>query len=199
MVGTDVAGDVEAIGPRVTAFRPGDEVFGWCDGAYGEYAAAAGARLALKPAELTFDQAAAVPTAALAALQGLRDRGRIRAGNRVLIIGASGGVGAEPLSACVRALGPEGSYVVVGTPDAHSITGIGRFVKALVRSPFAGRRRLRPLFSVPRQEDLAAVRGLLVAGAVRPVIDRHYGLADAADAVRYVEAGHARGKVVICI
>ncbi|GAT68479.1 NADPH:quinone reductase [Planomonospora sphaerica] len=91
--GLDVAGTVEAVGERVTRFRPGDEVFGTCDGALAEYACAPQARLAPKPANLTFEQAAAVPTSAFAALQGLRDAGGIRAGQRVLVIGAGGGVG----------------------------------------------------------------------------------------------------------
>jgi NADPH:quinone reductase-like Zn-dependent oxidoreductase len=256
VVGTDVAGTVEAVGERVTEVQPGDEVFGWCEGAFGEYAAVSERRLALKPKQLAFDQAAAVPTAALAALQGLRDQGRVRSGQRVLVVGASGGVGTfavqiakaldahvtavcsgrngdlarsigadrvidytsesfaangvrydvildmvgtEPLSACASALTRDGTYVVVGSPDAHSITGTGRFLKAFVRSPFTHGRRLRPLFSVPRAVDLEVVRELLSVGAVRPVIDRQYGLADAADAVRYVEAGHPRGKVVICV
>jgi len=91
--GTDVAGQVEAVGPGVTRFRPGDEVFGWCLGAYAEYASASEDALALKPANLTFEQAASVPMAGLVALQALRDHGNVQAGQSVLINGASGGIG----------------------------------------------------------------------------------------------------------
>src|SRR4051812_16631176 len=91
--GADVAGEVEAIGPNVTGFRPGDAVFGACRGAFAEYACAAEGRLAAKPASLSFEQAAALPVAGLTALQGLRDKGALRAGQAMLIVGAGGGVG----------------------------------------------------------------------------------------------------------
>lgn len=256
IVGTDLAGVVEAVGADVTELKPGDEVFGWADGAFAEHARVPAGQLARKPATVTFEQAAALPTAGFAALQGLRDRGHVQAGQRVLIVGASGGVGStavqiakalgahvtgvagtrnaelvrsagadrvldytredftaegprydaildmvgdQPLSAVLRALTPTGTYVVVGAPSARSLTGMGRFATALLRSPFAGRRRLRPLFSAPRAADLETLRELLAAGVLLPVIDRHYDLADAADALRHVERGHARGKVVISV
>jgi len=91
--GTDVAGQVEAVGTGVTRFSPGDEVFGWCVGAYAEYASVSEGALVLKPANLTFEQAASVPMAGLVALQALRDQGNVQAGQTVLINGASGGVG----------------------------------------------------------------------------------------------------------
>lgn len=91
--GTDVAGQVEAVGGAVTRFRPGDEVFGWCAGSFADYASAAEDGLALKPANLTFEQAASVPMAGLVALQAIRDHGKVRAGQKVLINGASGGIG----------------------------------------------------------------------------------------------------------
>jgi NADPH:quinone reductase-like Zn-dependent oxidoreductase len=91
--GTDVAGQVEAVGTGVTRFQPGDEVFGWCIGAYAEYAAVSEGALVLKPANLTFEQAAAVPMAGLVALQALRDHGNVQAGQTVLVNGASGGIG----------------------------------------------------------------------------------------------------------
>ncbi len=253
--GADVAGEVEAFGDGVTRFAPGDAVFGFCQGAFAEFALVPEHALAPKPAGITFEQAAAVPTAAFTALQGLRDRGRIHPGQRVLIVGASGGVGTfavqlakafgahvtgvcsrrnvdlvrsagadhivdytredfasgsgrfdlvldmvgdRPLSAAVRALTPRGTYVVVGAPAARSLTGMGRFAEALMRTPFT-RRRLRPLFSSPSGEDLALLADLLAAGQLLPVIDREYDLHDAAEALRYVEAGHTRGKVVITV
>ena len=91
--GMDLAGRVEAVGPNVTRFQPGDEVFGWADGAFAEYAAAPQDQLAPKPANLSFEQAAAVPTSGFAALQGLRDSGEVQPGQQVLIIGAAGAVG----------------------------------------------------------------------------------------------------------
>ncbi len=254
--GMDLAGRVEAAGDRVAGLRPGDDVFGWGDGTFAEYTAVPATQLAVKPANLTFEQAAAVPTAALAALQGLRRGGRIGPGHQVLVVGASGGVGTfavqiakalgghvtgvtssgnvdlvrstgadrvidytradftrdparydlildavgnRPLSTAVRALTATGTYVVVGTPNARSLTGMGRFARELVRSPFAGRRRLRPLFSTPNADDLATLRDLLATGKLLPVIGRHYDLAETAEAVRYVETGRARGKAVISV
>jgi NADPH:quinone reductase-like Zn-dependent oxidoreductase len=93
VLGMDVAGTVEAVGERVTRFRPGDAVFGWCDGAFAEYAIAPEDQLAAKPADLSFEQAAVVPISGFAALQGLRDVGEVQPGQRVLVIGAAGGVG----------------------------------------------------------------------------------------------------------
>lgn len=253
--GTDIAGRVEKVGGHVTELRPGDEVFGWCSAAFAEYAATSASALARKPAHLTFEQAAAVPTSAIAALQALRDTGRIEPGQQVLVIGASGGVGtfavqiakalgadvtgvsssrnvdlvrstgadrvidysredftrlgsrydlivdmvgAVPLSDGKRALEPGGTYVVVGGNNARSITGMERFAKALLLSPFV-RRRLRPLFSTKTHADLQAVRELLDAGKVLPVIDAVYDLRDAVEALRYVGAGHTRGKTVLTV
>lgn len=253
--GTDVAGHVEAVGNDVTALKPGDAVFGWATGAFAEYATARSSMLIPKPAHLTFEQAAASPTAAVAALQGLRDVGRIRPGHQVLVVGASGGVGTfatqiakafgaevtgvastrnvdlvrstgadhvidytredftslgrrydlildmvgkAPLSAGRRALKPNGTYVVVGGGNPRSITGMGRFAKAALLSPF-GPQRLRPLFSKQNPHDLEALRELLDKGKVLPVIDAVYDLTDVPEAIRYVQAGNARGKVVVTI
>ena len=91
--GMEVAGRVEAVGKSVTRFRPGDEVFGWCNGAFAEYVSVSEDGLAMKPANITLEQAAAFPISAFAALQALRDTGQIQPGHKVLIIGASGGVG----------------------------------------------------------------------------------------------------------
>jgi NADPH:quinone reductase-like Zn-dependent oxidoreductase len=255
VAGTDLAGHVETVGKDVTEFRPGDEVFGWCTGAFAELAAASQGTLAKKPTNLTFEQAASVPTAGVAALQALRDIGRIQAGHQVLVVGASGGVGtfavqiaksyeAEVTGVCSarnadlvrstgadhiidytsedftqavgrydvivdlvgrtslassrRALRPSGTYVVVGSPNARSLTGMGRFVKALALSPFV-RNRIRPLFSKPKHEDLESMRELLEAGKVLPVIDGVYDLRTASEAIGYVGAGHARGRVVVTV
>lgn len=253
--GQDLAGRVEAVGPNTTRFKPGDEVFGWTHGSFAEYATAPEEYVRPMPRHLTFEQAAAVPTAGIAALQALRDVGSVQPGNSVLIIGASGGVGtlavqiAKALGATVtgvastrnlelvrstgadrvidytvedpteigdrydqvidlvgtaslrsasRVLGRDGTYVVVGGQKPDSMTGMGRFASALVLSPLL-RRRLRPLFSTPNNDDLEALRQLLDNGKVLPVIDATYDLHGAADALRYVEAGHSRGKVVITI
>ena len=252
--GSDVAGRVEAVGSKVTAFRPGDEVFGTCEGSFAEYARAAEDRLAPKPANLTFEQAAAVPVSATTALQGLRDRGGVQAGQNVLVIGAAGGVGAfavqiaraldarvtgvcgptkadlvrtlgadrvidytredfieehqrydvildtagnRPLSRLRRALAPRGTLVIVGGEGGGRwLGGTDRQIRALLLSPFV-RQRLRPLAATERREDLLFLKDLIEAGKVTPAIDRTYPLAQAGDAIRYLAAGHAQGKVVI--
>ena len=253
--GTDVAGTVEAIGGDVTVLEPGDEVFGWSTGAFAEYTSTAASMLVRKPARLTFEQAAATPTTGVAALQGLRDVGQLQAGQHVLVIGASGGVGTfavqiakafgaqvtgvcstrnvdlvrstgadhvidytredftrheprhdlildmvgkETLSSSRRALRTRGTYVVVGGGNPRSITGVGRFAKALTLSPYV-RQRLRPLFSKKNPEDLVSLRELLDTGKVLPVIDAVYDQRDTPEALGHVQTGHARGKVVITI
>jgi NADPH:quinone reductase-like Zn-dependent oxidoreductase len=254
--GMDVAGRVEAVGEHVTRFQPGDAVFGWCDGSFAEYACAPEDNLAPKPATLTFEQAAAVPTSAFAALQGLRDQGHIQAGQRVLIIGAAGGVGSSAvqlakafgadvtgvcsttqvevvrsigaddvidytredfadgtrhwdlildtagrrsLSQLRRALTPKGTLVIVGGEGAGRwLGGFDRNLRAPLLSRFVS-QRLRMLASKPRQEDLQTLRELIEAGKLTPVIDRTYPLREAPEAVRYLEAGHTRGKLVITV
>jgi NADPH:quinone reductase-like Zn-dependent oxidoreductase len=255
ILGVDVAGRVESVGQDVTRLRPGDDVFGLCEGALAEYACAKEDRLVPKPAGLTYEQAAAVPVAALTAVQGLRHRGGIRAGQNVLIVGASGGVGTfavqiakgfgaavtgvcstrnvdlvrslgadhvidytkevffrtgqgydlildmagtHSLSECRRALTPRGTYVIVGAPSGRWLKGPDRFLKALVLSPFVSQRIL-PFLTRPSKNDLELVRDLLEGGTVTPVIDRSYGLAGVPEAMRYLEEGHARGKVVISL
>jgi NADPH:quinone reductase-like Zn-dependent oxidoreductase len=251
--GSDVAGVVDAVGRNVTRLRPGDEVFGRCRGACAEYACAAEDRLAPKPANLTFEQAAAVPLAATTALQGLRDTGRLRPGQTVLVIGASGGVGtfavqiAKALGAevtgvcstrnvemvrsigadhvidytredvirgdrrydlvlqlagtrspseCRRALTPGGT-LVLSSGDGR-LSGIDRTLTAMVSSPFVSQRLVTWLASVNRG-DLLTLTTLIEAGEVAPVIDRTYALAETPAAIRYLEEGHARGKVVITV
>lgn len=253
--GMDLAGRVAAVGEGVTRFKPGDEVFGWATGTFAQFTTASQHSLEPKPGHLTFEQAAAVPTAGFAALQALRNVGQTDAGHRVLVIGASGGVGtftvqiakalgaevtgvagtknvelvrstgadriidytvedftetgerydqvidlvgSARLSTASRVLNPDGTYVVVGGQNADSITGMGRFVTAFVLSPIL-RRRLRPLFSKPNHDDLVALAHLLESGKVLPVIDATYDLNGVTDALRYIEAGHTRGKVVITI
>jgi NADPH:quinone reductase-like Zn-dependent oxidoreductase len=253
-LGVDVAGQVEAVGKDVTQFKPGDEVFGACKGAFAEYVCASQRLLALKPANVTFEQAAAVPVAAFTALQGLRDKGQIRPGQKVLINGAAGGVGTfavqiakvfganvtgvcstrnvemvrsigadhvidytredftrngqrydlifdsvgnHSLSDCRRTLTPEGTLVLVGGPDEGNWLGpMTGMLKAVVLSRFVS-QKLLPFLAHLSKEDLMIIRGLLEAGKVVPVIDRSYPLRDVPEAIRYLEEGHARGKVVI--
>lgn len=254
VLGEDIAGRIAAVGAKVVRFKTGDEVFGdlaSCgSGGFAEYARARENVLALKPAGLTFEQAAAVPMAALTALQGLRDKGRIRAGQKVLIHGASGGVGtfavqiaksfgAEVTAVCgpasqdmVRSLGPDrvldytrtdfaaegrrydlilavngsrplsdyervlergGIYVATGGSNTQVF-------QALLLGPWRsiGRgRTMGVLIAKTDPEDLAFVGGLLEAGTIRPVIDRRFPLSQVAEAIRYLEAGHAKGKVII--
>jgi NADPH:quinone reductase-like Zn-dependent oxidoreductase len=253
--GSDIAGQVQAVGKDVTRFRPGDEVFADADtGGFAEYTCVAKDFLELKPANLTFAQAAAVPLAAVTALQGLRDVGQVHSGQRILIIGASGGVGtfavqiakvlgAEVTGVCstpnvelVRSLGADhvidytkydftrsghkydvifqlagthspsdcrrvltssGTLVLSsGESDGRWIGPVDRILKAVVLSPFVS-QRLRPLTAQRSGVDLRFVKELIEAGKVTPVIDRTYSLNDTADAIRYLETGHARGKILI--
>ena len=255
-LGVDVSGRLEAVGKNVKQFKPGDEVFGVCRGAFAEYGCASEDKLVLKPANVTFEQAAAVPVAAVTALQGLRDKGQLQRGQKVLINGAAGGVGTfavqiakvfgadvtgvcstrnmdmvrsigarhvvdytkedftrsgqrydlifdivgnHSLSDCRRALTPEGTLVLVGGPDKGRwlgpLTGV---LKAVVMSWFVS-QKLRPFLAHLNKDDLMVMRELLEAGKVTPVIDRTYPLSEVPDAIRYLEEGHARGKVVITI
>ena len=254
-LGADVAGHVEAIGRNVTQFNPGDEVFGTCRGAFAEYACASEQAVAAKPGNLTFEQAASVPVAAITALQALRDKGRIQPGQKVLINGAAGGVGtfavqiarsfgADVTGVCstknvdmVRSIGadhvcdyikedftksgkqydlivdcvgnhslpayrrvltPRGTYVVVGGPPGRWIGPLALVIKTQLLSPFVS-QKLATIMANLRQADLASMRQLIEAGKVTPVIDRRYGLTEVPEAIRYLEEGHARGKVVITV
>jgi NADPH:quinone reductase-like Zn-dependent oxidoreductase len=248
--GRDVAGQVEAVGRNVTQFKPGDEVFGVCLGAFAEYACAIEDKLALKPANLSFEEAAAVPVAAISALQGLRDKGRIQRGQEVLVDGASGGVGtfavqiaksfgAEVTAVCStrnvdtarsigadhvidytredftqsgqrydliiaanayhsifayrRALSQDGIYVMAGG-------GWAQILQAVLLGPLLsliGRKKMCLFMANINRKDLVVLKDLLEAGRVVPVIDRRYPLSEVAEALRYLEEGHARGKVVI--
>jgi NADPH:quinone reductase-like Zn-dependent oxidoreductase len=254
--GNDLAGRVEALGKDVTQFRVGDEVFGTSDGTFAEYVSAKATNLAPKPANLSFEQAAAVPTSALTALQGLRDHAEAQPGQRVLIIGASGGIGtfavqlakafgAEVTGVCsttkvdmVRSLGadhvidyvlddftqssqrhdvildmagnrslstlrhaltPKGTLVIVGGEEGGRwLGGTDRQIRALLTSPFV-RQRLRTFVAKEGAEDLLVLKELIESGKVTPVIDRTYALSEAADAIRHLEEGHARGKLVLSV
>ncbi|HCA79379.1 MAG TPA: alcohol dehydrogenase [Bacteroidetes bacterium] len=249
-LGRDAAGQVEAVGRNVTRFKPGDEVFGACPGAFAEYVCTVEERLALKPANVSFEDAAAVPIAALTALQGLRDQGRIRRSQKVLIDGASGGVGtfavqiaksfgAEVTAVCStrnleqarsigadhaidytredftksgqrydvifaangyhsvfdyrRALSQDGIYVMVGG-------GWAQMIQTMLLGPLLSRIGSRKsCFGAASiiQKDLVLLKDLLEAGTIVSVIDRRYPFSEVAEAVRYLEEGHARGKVVI--
>ena len=254
-VGADVAGRVEAVGKDVTQFKPGDEVFGTCNGSFAEYACAREDRLALKPANVSFEEAAAIPVAATTALQGLRNKGRIQPGQKVLVNGASGGVGTfavqiaksygtEVTGVCstrnldlVRKIGAD--HVVDYTQEDFTKNEQQRydliFDAVGNRSVSDYKRALKPggtcavagFSSMPRmfehsalgplmsktgnkkvggmgmakinQNDLVFLKQLVEAQKVRPVIDRRYPLSETADAIRYLEAGHAQGKVVIAV
>ena len=256
VAGEDVAGRVEAIGKDVTRFQPGDEVFGTCKGSFAEYGCAREDQFVAKPTNLTFEQAAAVPDSAVTALHGLRDMGKVKPGQKVLIIGAGGGIGtfavpiakafgAEVTGVCSttktdlvrsigadhtidytwedladgrqhydvlldtagnrslshlrRALTAQGTLVIIGGEGGGRWFGVGRQLRALMLSPFV-RQKLYSLFSLERsREDLQLLKELVETGKVTPVIDRTYPLSEVAEAVRYWEEGHARGKIVITV
>ena len=256
-LGVDFAGTVEAVGKNVTKFKPGDEVFGGRTGAFADYVCVRESRaVALKPPSITFEQAASVPIAAITALQALRDKGQIQAGQKVLINGASGGVGTfavqiaksmgaevtgvcstrnldlvrslgadhvidytkedftktdqpydviidnvgnRSLSECRRALKPKGILVLVGGGGANEQGIIGPMakpIKAMLLSPFVS-QKVGMILAELNHDDLAFLADLMQSGKLKAVIDRTYKLSDVPEAIKYVEQGHARGKVVI--
>ena len=262
-LGVDVAGQVESVGKNVVKFKTGDHVFGCARGAFAEYACASEGKLAAKPGNVTFEQAASLPIAGLTAFEGLRHgaagaRGEILQGKKALINGAAGGVGtfavqiakslgAEVTGVCsarnvdlVRSLGahqvvdylredftesgqrydlildcvsnhslsafrrvlhPRGSYIMVGAADGGGRWMIGvltRFLKAFVLSRFVGQKLLM-IGAKITTEDLTTLGELLNTGKVTPVIDRRYRLSEVPEALRYLELGHARGKVVVTV
>ncbi len=252
ILGIDIAGRVEAVGRNTKRFQPGDEVFGaskW--GGFAEYACVAEDRLQPKPAGTTLEAAAAVPVAAISALQGLRDKGRIQPGQKVLINGASGGVGtfavqiakalgAEVTGVCStknldmvrsigadhvidytrvdftrngqlyelildaaayrsildyrRAMSPKGIYVLIGGSMAQ-------FYQLMLLGPWISMtgKKMGLMMAKINKEDLALLKEFLEAGKIVPVIDRCYPLSEVAEALRYLEKGHARGKVIITV
>ena len=254
--GKEMAGRVEAVGKKVTQFQPGDGVFGdltVCGlGAFAEYVSVPENAIALKPANLTFEEAAAVPESAIVALQGLRDHGKIQAGQKVLINGTSGGVGSfavqiaksfgaevtavcstrnldmarslgadhvidytqedftqngkqydlilaangyHPISDYRRALSPDGTYVATGGSMAQTF-------EAMLQGPIIsmrGNKKMGNMLVKPNKNDLLFIKNLIEAGKVVPVLDRSYPLGDVPEAFRYLEEGHAQGKVVIIV
>jgi NADPH:quinone reductase-like Zn-dependent oxidoreductase len=252
ILGADVAGQVEAVGSGVRRLKPGDQVFGGGVGigGFAEYACVVEKQLALKPANLSFEDAAAVPVAALTALQGLRDKGRIQGGQKVLIDGASGGVGtfaiqiakcfgAEVTAVCstrnvdtARSLGADRvidysredftqsdlRYDLIFAANAHhsmfdyrralsqkgicAVVGGGwpQIFQAMLLGPIlslVGSKKIGFVAAKMSTKDLTFLKDLLEAGKMVPVIDRRYPLSGVAEALRYLEEGHARGKIVI--
>jgi NADPH:quinone reductase-like Zn-dependent oxidoreductase len=255
VMGLDVAGTVVAAGPAVTRFSAGDEVFGFGRGTFAEYATASEDKLARKPASLSFEQAAVVPVSAVTALLALTDAGRIQSGQKVVVTGASGGVGsyavqlaaafgAEVTGVCstakadlVRSLGaayvidyaqddfaagprrydliidiagnpslsrlrraltPAGTAVLTGGENGGNLTGMGRPFRAVAMSPLV-RQRLTMLIPRQRSADLDRLSSLIEAGTLTPSIGATYPLDQAAEAMRYLEAGKACGKIAITI
>lgn len=250
-LGADGAGEAEAVGKNVSKFKPGDQVFGTCNGAFAEYATAREKNLVSKPAGVSFEQAAAAPVAATTALQGLRDKGKIHAGSRVLVNGASGGVGSfavqiaksydtevtgvcstrnldlvrsikadhvvdytkedftknkdsydliydavgnRSVSEYKRALKPEGICVIAG------FTNFRRLIGHMIFGPLVSTGSKKVVFmgiAKITQDDLLAIKELLESGKIKSVIDKRYPLSETAEAVRYLEQKHARGKVII--
>jgi NADPH:quinone reductase-like Zn-dependent oxidoreductase len=256
-VGVDFAGTVEAVGKSETLFKPGDAVFGGWGGTLAEYLSLSeDAALALKPPNMTFEQAASAPVAALTALQAFRDKGKLQAGQKVLINGASGGVGTFAVQIAksygadvtgvtstrnvelVRSLGaqhvidythedyttgpqrydllldlvgshsflenrrvlqPKGIYIGVGggSPEEGGFLGpMTSALKLVVLSPFVSQKGEFFVASL-NKEDLTQVASLMQAGTVTPVIDKRYPLDETVAALRYLERGHARGKIIV--
>ena len=255
-LGLDLAGVVEAVGKNVSRLRVGAQVYGTGNGSFAEYATARADQITLKPSKLSFEQAAAVPVSALTALQALRDHGRLEAGQRVLIIGASGGVGTfavqiakafgatvtglcspakidlvrslgadqvidytctqitdiqerydlvldiggnRPVSQLRRVLTKNGTLVFVGGEAGNPWTGgMGRQLQAAMLSSFI-RQRLVTFIAGQNATDLETLTELIERGTVTPVIDRTCSLQNLPDAMRDLEAGRVRGKVVVAV
>jgi NADPH:quinone reductase-like Zn-dependent oxidoreductase len=256
IIGTDLAGRVEAVGADVTNLHVGDEVYGAGHGSFAEYARADAGKLARKPFNLTFEQAAALPVSACTALQAVRDRAKVQPGQRVLVIGASGGVGTyivqiakalgavvtgvssagkadlvralgaervipyetedfaatdqrfdvildtggmAPLARLRRVLAPRGTLVIVGgETGGRLLGGSERALRAMALSPFVG-QRLGTFVASVKGDDLNELTALVESGQVKPIVDRTYPLSEVAEAIRYMQAGKARGKVVITV
>lgn len=252
--GVDVAGEVEAVGAKATRFKAGDQVFGSCRGAFAEYVCTAESKLVIKPPDVSHEEAASVAVAGFTALQGLRDKGRLQRGQKVLVNSAAGGVGtfavqiakwlgAEVTGACstrnmelVRSIGADhvidytredftkgkerydlifdcyvnrslnayrnvlnrnATYLMVGGPPRRwFVEMLTPVIQALWLSPFVSQRFVT-FIAKASQEDLGLLRELMSSGIVKPVVDRCYRLSEVSEAIRYLDARHARGKVVI--
>lgn len=257
-LGVDYSGTAEAVGKNITGFKPGDEVFGNRFGAFAEYVVASDKAVTLKPANLSFEQAASVSVAAITALQALRDAGKLQPGQKVLINGASGGVGTyavqiakalggevtgvcsgrnapmvrslgadhvidytqkdftkgaerydlildnvgnQPLAGFRHVLNPKGIYVMVGGGGVKDDPWFGaliRPVKAILISKFVS-QQMKPMLAEISRKDLAVLTDLMQSGKVTPVIDRVYPFKQLPEAMRYLEEGHAKGKVVVTL
>jgi NADPH:quinone reductase-like Zn-dependent oxidoreductase len=259
-LGVDFAGTVEAVGKNVTQYKPGDDVFGGREGAFAQYVCRrAVGSVALKPAGLTFEQAAAINIAGITALQGVRDKGKVQPGQKVLINGASGGVGTfavqlaknfgaevtgvcstrnlelvqslgtdhvidytkedftkgdqkydvildnvanHSLSECRRVLTPNGIYVLIGGGGVNEqgfVGALGKALNAAIYSRFV-KQKMGMMMADPSTKDLTLLADMMQSGKIKPVIDRTYkSLSEVPDAIRYLEQGHARGKVVITV
>jgi NADPH:quinone reductase-like Zn-dependent oxidoreductase len=257
-LGVDFAGTVEAVGKNVTQYKPGDDVFGGREGAFAQYVCRrAVGSVAPKPAGLTFEQAASINIAGITALQGVRDKGKVQPGQKVLINGASGGVGTfavqlakslgadvtgvcstrnielvqslgadhvidytkedftkgdqkydvildnvanHSLSECRRALTPNGIYVLIGGGGVNEqgfVGALGKALNAAVYSRFV-KQKMGMMMADPSTKDLTLLADMMQSGKIKPVIDRTYkSLSEVPDAIRYLEQGHARGKVVV--
>jgi NADPH:quinone reductase-like Zn-dependent oxidoreductase len=259
-LGVDFAGTVEAVGKNVSQFKPGDDVFGGREGAFAQYVCRrAVGSVALKPAGLTFEQAASINIAGITALQGVRDKGKVQPGQKVLINGASGGVGTfavqlaknfgaevtgvcsarnvelvqslgadhvidytkedftkgdqhydvildnvanHSLSECRRVLTPNGIYVLIGGGGVNEqglVGALGKALKAALFSKFVS-QKMGMMMADPSTKDLTLLADMMQSGKIKPVIDRTYkSLSEVPDAIRYLEEGHARGKVIIAV
>jgi NADPH:quinone reductase-like Zn-dependent oxidoreductase len=202
ILGTDVAGRVEAVGKDVTQFQPGDEVFGSLSecgfGAFAEYVCATEAALVLKPANTSFEEAATVPGAALAALQGLRDFGLV-AGQKVLIVGASGGVGSFAVQ-IAKALGAEVT-ALCSTKKIDMVRSLGADCVIDYTQADVTRQgqHYDLIFDAAAYRSVFDLRDLIEAGKISPFIDRRYNLSEVPAAIRYLEQRQVRGKVAICV
>jgi NADPH:quinone reductase-like Zn-dependent oxidoreductase len=252
-LGVDFSGTVEAVGKSATKFKLGDDVIGAKGGAFAEYVCGSEKGLIIKPPNLSFEEGASVPIAGLTAFLAVHDKGNVQPGQKVLINGASGGVGTfavqiakvfgaevtgvcstrnvemvrslgadqvidytkddftartqrydlildnvgnRSLSECRRALTPNGKYIMIGGPNGTWVRPMDRALKAAFLSRFVS-QKLTMMLSDPTPEHWAAMRELLESGKVKPVIDRRYPLSQIAEAMRYLEQGHARGKVIV--
>ncbi len=251
-LGVDLAGQIESVGSGVTKFKPGDEVFGSCRGAFAEYVCTTESALAIKPQNVSFEQAAAAPTVTFTALQALRNLGHIQKGQKVLINGAAGGVGTaavqlaqwfgadvtgvcsthnvemvrsigashvvdytredftrnglhydifldcignHSLLACRRVLNSNGRYIMIGGTGGMSSFLARAFIASLWSR--LSNKKLSMFLAKRSPEDLALMRDLLESKELMPIIDRRYRLCELPEAIAYLEAGHARGKVII--